>query len=79
MKLILNIVGFVLIMSALLLLPHIGDGVAGVKGYAISIIGWVLWWRLVEWLYRTKPRSAQPSGSSDPSDTRSTGAPRVQH
>jgi hypothetical protein len=58
MKTLLNAVGGVVILGALLLLPTLGYGVPGLKGFALGMLGWAIWWWLVKLVYRAQPPKA---------------------
>jgi hypothetical protein len=61
-KTLLNAVGGIVILGALLLLPTLGYGVPGFKGFAVAMLGWAIWWWLVRLIYRTgRPKDGSPS------------------
>ena len=48
---LVDIVGFISIFGALLVLPALGYGIQGWKGLAFSVCVWLAYWRIVKWLF----------------------------
>jgi hypothetical protein len=52
MKLIFQVMGFLAILAALLVLPDLGGGGTGIWGWIGGLFGWILYYRLIDFIYR---------------------------
>jgi hypothetical protein len=63
MKTILRIVGFLVIMAALLVLPELGWG-HGFWDWVVSLVGYFLYYELLDFIYKNAPKRDKSTSPS---------------